>query len=106
VPAQVTMIGERCRWCAACGQMLTSKGHYRATFHSLFGDVAVKVRRLLVCPCHGPGEPQSFAALNLGGERGRARARLCDGAGVVQVRVTPKTKNPFTIKALSIFGVT
>src|SRR4051812_44018476 len=26
--------------------------------------------------------------------------------GVVQVRVTPKTKNPFTIKALSISGVT
>jgi hypothetical protein len=25
---------------------------------------------------------------------------------VVQVRVTPKTKNPFTIKALSISGVT
>ncbi len=29
-----------------------------------------------------------------------------DAAGVVQVRVTPKTKNPFTIKALSISGVT
>src|SRR3954465_15386088 len=28
------------------------------------------------------------------------------GDGVVQVRVTPKTKNPFTIKALSISGVT
>ena len=26
--------------------------------------------------------------------------------GVVQVRVTPKTRNPFTIKALSISGVT
>ena len=26
--------------------------------------------------------------------------------GVVQVRVTPKTKNPFTIKPLSISGVT
>jgi hypothetical protein len=27
-------------------------------------------------------------------------------AGVVQVGVTPKTKNPFTINALSISGVT
>jgi len=55
VPAQVTTIGERRRWCAACEQMLASKGHYRATFHSLFGDVPVRVRRLLVCPCHaGP----------------------------------------------------
>jgi hypothetical protein len=68
VPAQVTTIGERRRWCAACEQRLASKGHYRATFHSLFGDVPVRVRRLLVCPCHGPGEPKSFAALDLGGD--------------------------------------
>jgi len=27
-------------------------------------------------------------------------------SGVVQLRVTPKTRNPFTTKALSIFGVT
>jgi branched-chain amino acid transport system substrate-binding protein len=26
--------------------------------------------------------------------------------GVAQIRVTPKTRNPFTIKALSISGVT
>src|SRR3954464_954328 len=48
--------------------MLANKGHYRATFRSLFGDVPVRVRRLLVCPCHGPGEPKSFAALDLGGD--------------------------------------
>jgi hypothetical protein len=30
--------------------------------------VPVRVRRLLVCPCHGPGEPKSFAALDLGGD--------------------------------------
>src|SRR3954454_16462004 len=42
VPAQVTTIGERCRWCAACEQMLASKGCYRATFRSLFGDVPVR----------------------------------------------------------------
>src|SRR5215218_9154147 len=68
VPAQVITAGERRRWCAACGQMLASKGHYPATFRSLFGDVPVQVRRLLVCPCHGPGEPKSFAALDLGGD--------------------------------------
>ena len=67
VPAQVATVGERRRWCAACGQLLASKGHYRATFRSLFGEVPVRVRRLLVCPCHGPGEPKSFAALDLGG---------------------------------------
>src|SRR5215217_9317896 len=29
-------------------------------------DVPVRVRRLLVCPCQGPGEAKSFAALDLG----------------------------------------
>jgi hypothetical protein len=67
VTAQVATVGERRRRCAACGQLLASKGHYRASFRSLFGAVPVQVRRLLVCPCHGPGEPKSFAALDLGG---------------------------------------
>ena len=31
---------------------------------------------------------------------------LMTSLGVVQIRVTPKTKNPFTVKALSISGVT
>jgi hypothetical protein len=59
-------VGAHRRWCVACGRPLASKGYYRATFRSLFGDVPVRVRRLLVCPCHGPGEPKSFAALDLG----------------------------------------
>jgi hypothetical protein len=37
VSAQVATQGERRRWCAACGRMLASKGHYRAAFRSLFG---------------------------------------------------------------------
>src|SRR4051794_34207305 len=66
VPAQVAVVGERRRSCVACGRGLASKGHYPATFRSLFGDVPVRVRRLLVCPCQGPGEAKSFAALDLG----------------------------------------
>src|SRR4051812_39735572 len=66
VSAQVAVVGERRRSCAACGRLLASKGHYPAKFRSLFGNVPVRVRRLLVCPCHGPGEPKSFAALDLG----------------------------------------
>src|SRR5215211_6787462 len=66
VPTQVAMTGERRRGCVACGRGLASKGHYPATFRSLFGDVPVRVRRLLVCPCQGPGEAKSFAALDLG----------------------------------------
>src|SRR3954449_6688385 len=53
VSAQVAVVGERRRSCATCGRPLASKGYYRATFRSLFGNVPVRVRRLLVCPCHG-----------------------------------------------------
>src|SRR5829696_7985761 len=66
VSAQVAMAGERRRGCIACGRLLASKGHYPAKFRSLFGNVPVRVRRLLVCPCQGPGEAKSFAALDLG----------------------------------------
>jgi hypothetical protein len=65
VPAQVTIAGGCDRSCATCGHGLASKGHYEATFHSLFGDGPVRVRRLLACPCQGLGEAKSFAALNL-----------------------------------------
>jgi hypothetical protein len=66
VPAQVAALGERRRRCEACGCGLASKGHYRARFRSLFGDVPVRVRRLLVCPCQGAGGAKSFAVLDLG----------------------------------------
>jgi hypothetical protein len=66
VPAQMAASGECRRACEACGRRLAAKGHYGATFRSLFGDVPVRVRRLLACPCRSPGEPKSFAALALG----------------------------------------
>jgi hypothetical protein len=65
VPAQVIMVGERRRSCLTCGCVLAGKGHYTATFRSLFGDVPVWVRRLLTCPCQGSGAAKSFAALDL-----------------------------------------
>jgi hypothetical protein len=45
---------------------LASKGHYPVTFRSLFGDVPVRVRRLLACPCQGQGEVKSFGTLDFG----------------------------------------
>ncbi|HEY4043878.1 MAG TPA: hypothetical protein VGM32_18805 [Rhodopila sp.] len=66
VPAQVAMAGERRRCCVSCGRLLASKGHYPVTFRSLFGDVPVRVRRLLACPCQGQGEVKSFGVLDLG----------------------------------------
>jgi len=65
VSAQVAMVGERRRVCVACGRALASKGFYNASFRSLFGDVPVRVRRLLTCPCQGLGGAKSFAVLEL-----------------------------------------
>jgi hypothetical protein len=65
VPAQVTIAGENRRTCLACGRVLASKGHYTATFRSLFGDVPIRVRRLLTCPCQGTSEAKSCAAFDL-----------------------------------------
>ena len=65
VPAQVSVAGEHRGTCVACEDELTSKGHYTATFRSLFGDVPIRIRRLLTCPCQGTGESKSFAAFDL-----------------------------------------
>jgi hypothetical protein len=66
VPVQVAVAGECRRCCSSCGHKLASKGHYPVTFRSLFGDVPVRVQRLLVCPCQGPVEVKSFGILDLG----------------------------------------
>ena len=66
VPAQVDVVGEFRRCCSSCGRRLASKGRYPVTFRSLFGDVAVRVRRLLACRCQGQGAAKSFAVLDLG----------------------------------------
>jgi hypothetical protein len=65
VPVQVMIAGEHRRTCVACEGDLASKGHYSATFRSLFGDVPIRVRRLLTCSCQGTGEAKSFAAFGL-----------------------------------------
>ena len=36
---------ERC--CANCGRSLRNKGHHRSTFHSTYGNVPVRIRRVL-----------------------------------------------------------
>jgi len=57
--------GECRRTCAVCGHVLASKGHYSATFRSLFGDVPIRVQRLLACPCQDMAEAKSFSAFDL-----------------------------------------
>ena len=66
VPTQVAAVGEQRRCCSSCGRQLASKGHYPVTFRSLFGDVPVRVRRLLVCPCQDAVEVKSFGVVDLG----------------------------------------
>jgi hypothetical protein len=66
VPAQVTVVGERRCCCVCCGRRLASKGHSPVTFRSLFGDVPVRVQRLLTCPCQSQGRAKSFTALDFG----------------------------------------
>jgi len=66
VPAQVAALGAHRRACEACGRVLASKGHYGATFRSLFGDVPVRVRRRLACPCQGAVGATSCTVLELG----------------------------------------
>jgi len=68
VPAQMAALGECPRVCEACGRRLAAKGHYRARFRSLFGDMPARVRRLFVCPCRGEDEAKSVAALDFGGD--------------------------------------
>jgi hypothetical protein len=43
-------------------RVLASKGHYTTTFRSLFGDVPIRIRRLLACPCQNEVEAKSVAA--------------------------------------------
>ncbi len=67
VPAQVAALGECPRACLACGCRLASKGCSQVRFRSLFGDVPVRVRRLLACPCQGgASEAKSVAVLDFG----------------------------------------
>src|SRR3954454_24147360 len=66
VPAQVAASGECRRACEVCGRALASKGHYGATFRSLFGEVPVRVRRRLGCPCRGACEAKRSTVLDLG----------------------------------------
>lgn len=70
---QVAEAGERRRAYEVCGRGLAGKGHYGATFRSLFGDVPVRVRRLLACPCQSP-QPAEGLRRSRPGQRRRGRA--------------------------------
>ena len=62
VADQVTRHGAVARECLACGRAQSSKGHYRSTFRSVFGNVPMRVRRFHACPCR-PDGPKTVPAL-------------------------------------------
>jgi hypothetical protein len=47
VAAQVEGHSQARRACSHCGRALPNKGHYQSTFRSVFGNVKVRVRRVL-----------------------------------------------------------
>src|SRR5215471_10491480 len=49
VAAQMEHHGQARGACSHCGRKLPNKGHYRSTFRSVFGNVAVRVRRVKAC---------------------------------------------------------
>ena len=59
---QVKRHGEVARHCLWCGRSQSSKGHYRSTFRSVFGNIPMRVRRFHACPCRTDG-PKTVPAL-------------------------------------------
>jgi hypothetical protein len=49
VASQIERHGQARRCCAQCGRRRPNKGHYRSTFRSVFGNVPVRVRRVMGC---------------------------------------------------------
>jgi hypothetical protein len=59
---QVKRHGVVARQCLWCGASQSSKGHYRSTFRSVFGNVPMRVRRFQACRCR-PDAPATVPAL-------------------------------------------
>jgi hypothetical protein len=55
VADQVARHGAVARECRVCGRVQSSKGHYRSTFQSVFGNVPMHVRRFQACGCRADG---------------------------------------------------
>jgi len=52
------------RRCDRCGRRLRTGGYYRALFRSAFGNVPLRARRLVVCPCL-PSAKRTFSQLGV-----------------------------------------
>jgi len=50
------------RFCSQCGKAFRSKGYYRSTLRSVYGNVPLRVRRVKGCPCTG-SQNHSYSVL-------------------------------------------
>lgn len=50
------------RFCSHCGKGFRSKGYYRSTLRTVYGNVPVRVRRVKGCPCMG-SENRTYSVL-------------------------------------------
>ena len=62
VTAQIQQHVEAIRSCPQCGSPFRTKGLYQSALRSVYGAVAMRIRRLRPCPCFG-SQPQSFSTL-------------------------------------------
>ena len=62
VAAQVQQHGVNIRSCPRCGSAFRTKGYYRATLRSVYGNVGMRIRRLRGCSCAG-SQARSFSTL-------------------------------------------
>ena len=62
VTAQVHQHGISVRPCPRCGSAFRTKGYYRATLRSVYGNVGMRIRGLRGCSCSG-SQARSFSAL-------------------------------------------
>src|SRR5665213_103434 len=62
VTAQVQHHGASIHSCPGCGKAFRTKGYYRSTLRSVYGNVGMRIRRLRGCSCVGARQ-NSFSAM-------------------------------------------
>lgn len=62
VTSQIEHHGSKVHLCPGCGKAFRTKGYYRSTLRSVYGNVSVRIRRLRGCSCAGARQ-NSFSTL-------------------------------------------
>ncbi len=62
ITEQIQQHGASIQLCCRCGKELRTKGYYKSTLRSVYGNVDVRVRRVMGCSCTG-SQAHSFSTL-------------------------------------------